>query len=246
MQRDNKKVALITGASRGIGATVAVRLAAEGFTTIIHYSGDAAPAEAVARGIEDHGGRAVTAQADVADAAAVRAMFASVEAAFGGIDLLVNSGGVMHLAPLAETDDESFDRQVAVNFKGSFNTLREAGARLRDGGRIVSISSGVGGLLQPGHGVHAATKAAIEALTSVLAKELRGRNITVNAIAPGPTATEAFLHGRSPAAVERLRRLSPLERLGQPEDIAAAVAFLAGPDGGWINGQTLRADGGMI
>jgi 3-oxoacyl-[acyl-carrier protein] reductase len=160
--------------------------------------------------------------------------------------VLINNAGIMTLAPIAECDDAVFDRHVAINLKGTFNTLREAAKRLRDGGRIVNFSSSVVGLLQPGYGVYAATKAAVEALTPILAKELRGRNITVNAIAPGPTATKLFLDGKPQEVIDRLAKLTPLERLGQPEDIANAVAFLAGPDGAWINGQTLRANGGII
>lgn len=240
------KVAIVTGASRGIGAAVAERLARDGFTVVVNYSGSQAPAEALVRKIEAAGGRALAAQGDVASADAVKRMFDAAEAAFGGVDVLVNNAGIMALAPLAQSDDALFDRHVAVNLKGSFNTMREAARRLRDGGRIVNFSSSVVGLLQPTYGVYAATKAAIEALTSVLAKEMRGRGITVNAIAPGPTATDLFLDGKSPELVERLAKLAPLERLGKPEDIAAAVAFLAGPDGAWINGQTLRANGGII
>lgn len=240
------KVAIVTGASRGIGAAVAERLAADGFTVVVNYSGNAAAAEAVVGRIEGKGGRALTAQADVSDADAVRRLFDAAEAAFGGVDVLVNNAGVMTLAPVGETSDEAFDRQVSINLKGSFNTLREAARRLRDGGRIINFSSSVVGMLQPGYGVYAATKAAVEALTSVLAKEMRGRSITVNAIAPGPTATDLFLTGKPPELVERLAKLAPLERLAQPEDIAAAVSILAGPDGAWINGQTLRANGGII
>lgn len=240
------KVAIVTGASRGIGAAVAERLATDGFTVVVNYSGNAAAAEAVVQRIESRGGRALTVQADVADADAVRRLFDAAEAAFGGVDVLVNNAGVMTLAPVGETSDEAFDRQVSINLKGSFNTLREAARRLRDGGRIINFSSSVVGMLQPGYGVYAATKAAVEALTSVLAKEMRGRSITVNAIAPGPTATDLFLTGKSPELVERLAKLAPLERLAQPEDIAAAVSVLSGPDGAWINGQTLRANGGII
>lgn len=240
------KVAVVTGASRGIGAAVAERLARDGFTVVVNYAGSQAPAEALVRKIEAAGGRALAAQGDVANPEAVKRMFDAAEAAFGGVDVLVNNAGIMSLAPLAQSDDALFDRHVAVNLKGSFNTMREAARRLRDGGRIVNFSSSVVGLLQPTYGVYAATKAAIEAMTSVLAKEMRGRGITVNAIAPGPTATNLFLDGKSPELVERLAKLAPLERLGQPEDIAAAVAFLAGPDGAWINGQTLRANGGII
>ena len=160
--------------------------------------------------------------------------------------MLVNNAGIMTLANVADTDDAAFDRLVAVNLKGTFNTLREAASRLRAGGRIINFSSSVTGLLQPTYAVYAATKAGVEAMTSVLAKELRGRNITVNAIAPGPTATDLFLHGKPQEVIDRLAALAPLERLGRPEDIAAAVAFLAGPDGAWINGQTLRANGGIV
>ncbi|WP_413988650.1 SDR family oxidoreductase [Labrys okinawensis] len=246
MNTTSNKVAIVTGASRGIGAAVAERLAKDGFTVVINYAGSADLAEALVRKIEGAGGRALAAQADVSDPAAVRHMFDAAEAAFGGVDVLVNNAGVMTLSPIGETDDTTFDRQVAINLKGSFNTLREAAKRLRPGGRIINFSSSVVGLLQPGYGVYAATKAAVEAITSVLAKELRGRTITVNSVAPGPTATDLFLNGKSPELVDRLAKLAPLERLGQPEDIAASVAFLAGPDGAWINGQTLRANGGII
>jgi 3-oxoacyl-[acyl-carrier protein] reductase len=173
-------------------------------------------------------------------------MFDTVEAAYGGIDVLVNNAGIMKLATLAESDDALFDSQIAINLKGTFNTLREASRRLRNGGRIINLSSSVVGLYQPGYAVYAATKAGVEAMTHVLTKELRGRNITVNDIAPGPTATSLFLDGKPQDVIDRLAKLAPLERLGQPEDIAAAVAMLAGPDGAWINGQTIRLNGGII
>ena len=246
MNQTTNKVAIVTGASRGIGAAIAQRLAADGFGVIVNYSGDVVPADALVQKIEANGGRALAFKADVSDRQAVREMFDAAEAAFGGIDVLVNNAGIMTLAPLADTDDTAFDRQIAVNLKGSFNTMREAAKRLRNGGRIVNFSSSVVGLLQPGYGVYAATKAAIEALTSILAKELRGRDISVNAVAPGPTATDLFLNGKTPELVDRLARLAPLERLGQPDDIAALVAFLASEEGAWINGQTLRANGGII
>ncbi|MEI7037039.1 SDR family oxidoreductase [Fulvimonas yonginensis] len=246
MSTQQQKVALVTGASRGIGAAIAQRLARDGFRVVVNYAGDAAAAEALVRGIEQAGGQAVAAQADVGDAAAVRRLFDAAEAAFGGVDVLVNNAGIMNLAPIAETDDASFDRHIAVNLRGTFNTLREAARRMQEGGRIINLSSSTVGLLMPSYGVYAATKAAVEAMTGVLAKELRGRGITVNAVAPGPTATRLFLQGKSPERVDQLAKLAPLERLGQPEDIAAVVAFLAGPDGGWINGQTLRANGGIV
>ena len=246
MTNQTSKVAIVTGASRGIGAAVAERLGQDGFTVIVNYSGDATPAEALARKIEAKGSRALTAKADVSNPIAVRGMFDAAEAAFGGVDVLVNNAGIMQLSAISDTEDASFSRQIDVNLKGTFNTLREAARRLRDGGRIINFSSSVVGLLQPTYGVYAATKAAVEAMSSVLTKELRGRGITVNAVAPGPTATDLFLKGKPQEVVDRLAKLAPLERLGQPADIANAVAFLAGPDGAWINGQTLRANGGII
>jgi 3-oxoacyl-[acyl-carrier protein] reductase len=246
MNGDSNKVAIVTGAARGIGAAIAERLGADGFTVVVNYAGSAAEAEAVVGRIEAKGGKAIAAQADVSDAAAVARMFDAAQAAFGGVDVLVNNAGIMKLASIADSDDALFDSQIAVNLRGSFNTLREAAKRLREGGRIVNLSSSVVGLYQPGYAVYAATKAAVEAMTHVLVKELRGRNITVNAIAPGPTATALFLDGKPQSVIDTLTKLAPLERLGQPEDIAAAVAFLAGPDGGWINGQVLRANGGII
>jgi 3-oxoacyl-[acyl-carrier protein] reductase len=173
-------------------------------------------------------------------------MFDAAQTAFGGVDVLVNNAGIMKLASIAESDDALIDSQIAINLKGSINTLREAAKRLREGGRIVNLSSSVVGLYQPGYAVYAATKAGVEAITHVMAKELRGRNITVNAVAPGPTATALFLDGKPQAVIDTLTKLAPLERLGQPEDIANTVAFLAGPDGAWINGQILRANGGII
>jgi 3-oxoacyl-[acyl-carrier protein] reductase len=246
MTNETDKVAIVTGASRGIGAAVAQRLAGDGFTVVINYSGDAKPAEALARKIEGKGGRALTAKADVSDPNAVRGMFDAAEAAFGGVDVLVNNAGIMKLAKIADSDDALFDQHIAVNLKGTFNTLREAAKRLRDGGRIVNFSTSVVGTKLETYGVYAATKAAVEMLTAILSKELRGRSVTVNAVAPGPTATELFLNGKSPELIGRFAKMNPLERLGTPEDIASAVAFLVGPDGGWINGQVLRANGGMV
>ena len=243
---DSNKIALVTGASRGIGAAIARRLAADGHTVVINYAGSVGPAEQLAADIEKAGGKALTVQADVSDPKAVARMFDSAEAAFGGIDILVNNAGIMKLAKVADGDDALIDSQIAINLKGTINTLREAAKRLREGGRIVNFSTSVVGLKLETYGVYAATKAAVETLTGILAKELRGRSITVNAVAPGPTATALFLDGKSSELIERMSKMNPLERLGTPQDIAAAVAFLVGPDGGWINGQVLRANGGMI
>jgi 3-oxoacyl-[acyl-carrier protein] reductase len=246
MTEKSSRIAIVTGASRGIGAAVAERLAGDGFTVVINYSASAASAEALVREIEGKGGRALAVKADVGDPGAVRAMFDAAEAAFGGIDVLVNNAGIMKLAKIADSDDALFDQQIAINLKGSFNAMREAARRLRDGGRIVNLSTSVVGTKLETYGVYAATKAAIETMTAILSKELRGRNITANALAPGPTATDLFLDGKSPELVERLAKMNPMERLATPEDIASVVAFLVGPDGGWINGQVLRANGGMV
>ncbi|HTK00078.1 MAG TPA: SDR family oxidoreductase [Bordetella sp.] len=240
------QVAIVTGSSRGIGAAIAQRLARDGFTVVINYAGKAAEAEKLAARIEKEGGTAITAQADVSDAAAVARLFDAAEAAYGGVDVLVNNAGIMRLARLADSEDALFDSQVAINLKGTFNTLREAARRLRNGGRIINLSSSVVGLYQPTYAVYAATKAGVEAMTHVLTKELRGREITVNTVAPGPTATALFLDGKPQEVVDHITKLAPLERLGQPEDIANAVSFLAGPDGAWVNGQTLRVNGGII
>ena len=246
MSNQNLKAAIVTGASCGIGAAIAERLARDGFAVVVNYSGSAAAAEALVRKIEAAGGRAVSAQADVSQAADVRRMFDAAETAFGGVDVLVNNAGIMTLANLADTSDEAFDRLLQVNLRGTFNTLREAARRLRNGGRIINFSSSVVGLLPPTYSVYGATKAAVETMTRVLARELRGRNITANAVAPGPTATDLFLNGKSQAAIDQLAKAAPLERLGQPQDIANVVAFLAGPDGAWVNGQVLRANGGIV
>jgi len=246
MNTSSKKVAIVTGSSRGIGAAIAERLAHDGFAVVVNYSGNAAPAHALVDKITQQGGSALAVQADISDSAAVRQLFKTTLDTFGGVDVLVNNAGIMALAPLGDTDDATFDRLLAINVKGTFNTLREATKHLRDGGRIINFSSSVTALLQPTYSIYAATKAAVEAMTSDLAKELRGRNISINAVAPGPTATDLFLNGKPQEVIDRLAKLAPLERLGEPADIAAVVSFLSGPDGAWINGQTLRANGGII
>ncbi len=243
---DNGRVAIVTGASRGIGRAIASRLAQDGLAVIVNYAGSASEAEATAQGIADAGGRAHAIKADVSDPAAMTAMFDETAARFGGVDVLVNNAGIMRLTPIAEADDEVFDQIVAINLKGVFNGMREGAKRLRDGGRIVSFSSSVVGLYQPRYALYAATKAGVEAMTRILAKELGRRGITVNVVAPGPVATKLFLHANPPEQVEQIKKMNPLGRLGEPEDIARVVAFLAGPDGGWVNGQVLRANGGVV
>ncbi|WP_172116034.1 SDR family oxidoreductase [Halomonas hibernica] len=241
-----QKIALVTGGSRGIGAAISKQLARDGFTVIVNYAGNAEAADNVVQEIESAGGKAQAIQTDIADAQAVRQLFDTLETQWGRIDVLVNNAGIMKLAPLAQMEENAVDAQIDINLKGSINTMREAANRLSDGGRIINLSTSVVGLKLETYSIYAATKAAVETLTAILAKELRGRSITVNAVAPGPTATDLFLEGKSDELVERMAKMPPLERLGQPDDIASVVAFLASPEGGWINGQTLRANGGIV
>jgi len=246
MNTSQKKAAIVTGASRGIGAAIARRLAEDGFAVVVNYGGSAGAAAKLVQEIEGTGGRAVAVQADVADPTAVQRLFNVADSAFGGVDVLVNNAGIMKLGRFAEVDDATFDQVVAINLKGVFNCLREASRRLRNGGRIVNFSSSVIGLYQPAYGLYAATKAAVEAMTRILAKELGPRGITVNAVSPGPIATELFLADKDEATVEHIKRMNPLGRLGEVEDIARVVSLLVGPDSGWINGQVVRANGGVI
>tara|TARA_R110002012_G_scaffold123493_1_gene273955 strand:+ start:912 stop:1646 length:735 start_codon:yes stop_codon:yes gene_type:complete len=242
----DQKVALVTGGSRGIGAAISTRLAKDGFTVIVNYAGNTVAADKVVSEIKTAGGHALAMQVNVADADAVHQMFDDIEATYGQVDVLVNSAGILKLAPLAESDASLVDTQIDINLKGSINTMREAANRLRDGGRIINFSTSVVGMKLETYGIYAATKAAIETLGAILAKELRGRAITVNSVAPGPTSTDLFLEGKSDEVIERLAKMPPLERLGTPEDIAHVVAFLASTEGGWINGQTIRANGGLV
>jgi 3-oxoacyl-[acyl-carrier protein] reductase len=175
----------------------------------------------------------------------VKRLFDETERQLGRVDVLINNAGVLKTTPLAETSDELYEQTFGINTRGTFNTLREASARLNDGGRIVNLSSTAIALKMPGYAVYNASKAAVEALSQVFAKELRGRNITVNVVAPGPVATELFLSGKTDEQIQQFAQMPPLQRLGQPEDIAGVVAFLVGPEAGWVNGQVLRANGGI-
>ena len=243
---EQQRCAIVTGASGGIGSAVARRLAASEIAVVVNYAGDAAAAEKLVGEIETAAGKAIAFKTDISRADDVAAMFDAAEAAFGGVDILVNAAGIMQLAHLAESDEDLVDRRIAINLKGTLNTLREAARRLRAGGRIVNFSSSVVGLYQPTYGIYAATKAGVEALTHILAKELGARGITVNAVAPGPTATRLFLNNKSKEAIDAIAKAAPLGRLGEPDDTAAVIAFLTGPDGGWVNGQVVRINGGMI
>jgi 3-oxoacyl-[acyl-carrier protein] reductase len=246
MSNNPTRAAIVTGASRGIGAAIAERLAAAGIAVVVNYTRSREAAEQAVARIEAAGGRALAVPGDIADPATPQALFDAAEQAFGGADILVNNAGVMELGAIADMSDAAFARQLEVNVAGVFRTLREAARRLRDGGRIVNFSSSVVGLYQPGYGAYAATKAATEAMTHVLAKELAPRGITVNVVAPGPTETDMFLGGKSPELLRAIAASNPFGRFGQPREIAEVVAFLAGQESSWVSGQTLRVNGGVV
>ena len=239
------RVAIVTGGSGGIGRAVAERLAADGAAVVVHYAGNRAAADETVRGITEAGGSAVALGGDVADEDAMRELFDGTEKRFGGVDVVVNTAGIMLLGPVADFDLADFDRMHRTNVRGTFVVSQQAARRLRGGGALINVSTSIVRLQQPAYAAYAATKGAVEAMTLILARELRGRDITVNTVAPGPTATPLFLDGKPQEVVDRLAAASPLERLGTPADIARSVAFLAGPDGRWINGQTVYANGGV-
>jgi 3-oxoacyl-[acyl-carrier protein] reductase len=241
----NSQVAIVTGASRGIGAAITRRLAADGFAVAVNYASSSQEADAIVAQLQAQGAKAIAVKADVSKADDVRRMYEITERELGKVDVLVNNAGILKTVALAETSDALYDQTFDINVRGAFNTLREAAKRLNDGGRIINLSSTTLALNMPGYAVYNATKAAIESFTKVFAKELRGRNITVNAVAPGPIATSLFLDGKTEEQIQTFAKMPPLQRLGQPDDIASVVAFLAGPDSGWVNGQILRANGGM-
>lgn len=242
--RSDRRVALVTGGSGGIGQAVVERLAADGYAVAVHYAGNRAKAEAVVQRILAAGGAATVIGGDVADELAMEAAFDHVDAVFGGIDVVVNTAGIMVLSPIATMDLADLDRMHRTNIRGTFVVSQQAARRVRPGGAIVNFSTSVTRTSFPTYGAYAASKAAVESLTLVLARELRGRDITVNAVAPGPTATALFLDGKDEKTIENLSHAAPLERLGAPEDIAESVAFLAGP-ARWVNGQVIFVNGGM-
>lgn len=237
--------AIVTGASRGIGAAIARRLAAEGFGVTVGFGSDAGAAHSIVAEIRGRGGDAVAVEGDVTREEDVARLFDEAAARFGGLDVLINNAGVMSPMPLAGLDGAAFDRLMAVNVRGVVNGCRQACARLRDGGRIVNLSTSVLAMAPAGYGPYCASKAAVEALTRCLAKELAARSITVNAVAPGPTETDLLTAANGADRLEGYARMTPLGRLGQPDDIAGVAAFLAGPEASWVTGQVIRANGGM-
>lgn len=243
-QEQAQRVAIVTGASGGIGSAIATRLAAEGAAVVVHYVGSDDRAREVTDAITAEGGKAIAVAGDVGDPDDMAALFDTATKEFGGVDVVVNTAGIMPLAPIAEMDLETFDRIQRVNLRGSFIVSQLAARHLRAGGALVNFSSTITRLQTPSYGAYAAAKGGVEAMTLILARELGGKDITVNTIAPGPTATPLFLEGKSDELIDQIASANPFARLGTPEDIAEAVAFLAGP-GRWVNGQVLFANGGQ-
>lgn len=242
----SSRVAIVTGGSRGIGRAVAERLASDGFAVAVVYAGNRAAADVVVASIEAFGGSALAFQADIADEVAVGEVFDAVIDRFGGVDVVVNSAGLMRLAKLVDFDLAVLDQVHRTNIRGAFVVNQLAAKHTRPGGAIINLSTSVVGLAFPDYSVYSASKGAVEALTLILARELRGHDMTVNAVAPGPTATDLFLDGKDTKTMERLSQQPPLQRLGTPEDIANVIAFLASPEGHWVDGQIIRANGGIV
>ncbi|MFZ6718914.1 SDR family oxidoreductase [Undibacterium sp. Ji49W] len=246
MNKDATKTAIITGASRGIGQAIALRLAADGFAVVVNYAGNASKAQETVTAIQAAGGKAIAVQGDVARPEDVAQLFATGKEVFGRIDVVVNSAGVMPMATINGSNLDAFDKVIATNLRGAFLVLAQAAQHVEKGGRIIALSTSVIAKSFPAYGPYIASKAGVEGLVHVLANELRGRDITVNAIAPGPVGTELFFNGKTEEQITNIAKMAPMERIGTPAEIAAAVAFLAGPDGVWVNSQVLRVNGGYV
>jgi len=239
------KVAIVTGGSRGIGRAISKRLAADGFAVVLTHVGNEEAARAAVDEIRAGGGRATALLANVSSSEQVAALFDATVKAHGRLDVVVHNAGIMELASLTDMPDDQFDRIIQVNLRGTFLMMKAASRALQAGGRFIALSSSVLAKNLPGYGAYAASKAGVESLVHVFANELRGRSITVNAVAPGPVGTALFLSGKSEELLAQMAKQSPLERIAQPEDIVGAVSFLTGPDGAWVNSQVLRANGGF-
>lgn len=246
MSKEVTKTAIVTGASRGIGQAIALRLAADGFAVVVNYAGNTSKAQETVSAIQAAGGKAIAVQGDVAKPEDVAQLFATSKEVFGRIDVVVNSAGVMPMATINGSNLDAFDKVIATNLRGAFLVLAQAAQHVEKGGRIIALSTSVIAKSFPAYGPYIASKAGVEGLVHVLANELRGRDITVNAIAPGPVGTELFFNGKTEEQITNIAKMAPMERIGTPAEIAATVAFLAGPDGGWVNSQVLRVNGGYV
>ncbi|CAH1208721.1 SDR family oxidoreductase [Paenibacillus sp. JJ-223] len=240
------KVAIVTGSSRGIGRAIAEKLADQGADIVINYTSNVVHAEAAAQAIRQKGVRAAVVQANLARKEEVERLFEEAIAQLGKVDILVNNAGIMKTTPLADVTEQEFDQQFAINVKGTFFACQQAMKHMTEGGSIVNFSTSVVGQMFPAYSVYAGTKGAVEQFTRQLAKEFGSRQITINAVAPGPVLTELFTEGKTEQQIEGMRKLNAFGRLGEPEDIADVVSFLVGPESRWITGQTLRANGGFI
>ena len=239
------KVAIVTGASRGIGRAIALRLSQEGASVVVNYARGAEQAKDVVSAIEAAGGKALAVQADVSKTAEIRDLFDRTQETYSQIDILVNNAGVVLYKPVAEVTEAEFDNLFAINVKGTFFACQEAAKRMAEGGRIVNFSSSTTAMLLPTYGAYVATKGAVEQLTRSLAKELGDREITVNVISPGPTDTELFTVGKTAEQIQRFTQMTALGRLGKVEDIAEVTAFLCSEQARWITGQNIRVNGGI-
>jgi 3-oxoacyl-[acyl-carrier protein] reductase len=245
MKKLTNKIIIVTGASRGIGAAVARQLATDGASLVINYAGDKENADKLVAELQQAGTNAIALQADVSKPAEVKQLFDDAIAHFGRLDVLVNNAGIMITKLLKDTTDEDFTRQFDINVRGVFNTLREAATRLADKGSVINFSTSVNRIMLPGYSTYVASKAAVEQLTRVFAKEVGGRGINVNSVSPGPTNTELFTKGKTDETIARLASLSAFNRIGEPEDIATVVSFLASDDAKWISAQNIGINGAM-
>ena len=245
MNKEMIKTAIVTGGSRGIGQAISLRLAADGFAVVVNYAGNAVKAQETVSAIQANGGKAIAVQGDVSKAEDVAQLFATAKEVFGRIDVVVNSAGSMSMTTINASNIDAFDKLIAINLRGSFLVLAQAAQHVEKGGRIIALSTSVIAKSFPAYGPYIASKAGVEGLVHVLANELRGREITVNAVAPGPVGTEMFFHGKTDEQVSNIAKMNPMERIGTPAEIASTVAFLAGPDGAWVNSQVLRVNGGF-
>ncbi|MFZ6680104.1 SDR family oxidoreductase [Undibacterium sp. Tian12W] len=245
MNNEITKTAIVTGGSRGIGQAISLRLAADGFAVVVNYAGNVSKAQETVSAIQAAGGKAIAVQGDVSKPEDVAQLFTTAKEVFGRIDVVVNSAGSMTMTTINTSNIDAFDKLIAINLRGTFLVLAQAAQHVEKGGRIIALSTSVIAKSFPAYGPYIASKAGVEGLVHVLANELRGRDITVNAIAPGPVGTEMFFHGKTEEQVSNIARMNPMERIGTPAEIASAVAFLAGPDGVWVNSQVLRVNGGF-